>query len=1151
MARLLCALAIAAWSCCSALAQNLLTNPSFEDLDAAGAAVGWTPNGGATLVAEPGAAREGARAARVRFEDRFGQGVGIEGGETYRIRGHVRRVEPGGTEAPKIKVYFLDARGQRVDVQAAEFRDVTADGYAAFEAVMRGPETAATLNLTLCGMYEGREWFYYDDLSLEHIKARDWPLWEDTPDLSGITVAVADIADVWTDALLRIPPRSMAPIDGLLDTSVETRGRDVRVVLARPTEINWLLIHTMKPLQALGEAAFREGPNDEPFLQVAPQETLIASRVFRDRELPEFTIDLPDQAVVGLNEVQAFRASKRDGPPPGTPVTMHPVPQDPPADMAAHLERAYPRGEDRSVCCVLAVPESEAALKALPTRRTLNCFAVPSPEAYAVTALQLTLPVSSRTPEPMLEIRLKLPSELDCDLSRGAQAVEGADVPARLAPERRRYADLFRVVTRVGPRQPLTVEFDIPDTLFAAGEPIWIALKPSGETTLDLSGVVVTAYTVPPEQALAEYVPRLERIARRMFSYETEAHVYDGRDYRPMLLNRYVQRVLELDPGNQPATLILNRIARRKAPVDLTRPGPANAPEWAVWERLALQNMHALILWWLDHRQQADGQLAGHINDDGEFSCNWPADYLITGDERVRKCLRKLAEVAWEMSGGKGYTVGSRDVEHAAEDQSCTQPQLVICDYGAPKPLERMMVMSRYLDFWTAINAVGRRQFRSFMFTSDRIWEDPPNDIDHAYCPLAMVGAGHLVWYADTPDLRKLFLEEADSWAAACMSTDKGKPKGVIPHEIKFSNSEILPYAPYDRTNPILKGRDDLYMGRAGQYIVRYLLEGASTLTGDPKYVEPLRVNEPPPEQVVKRAEDALRAYEVADLSDKSWNPGQDETLLYSAWQATGDKRWLVEELKECVRQQERHRWLLTEGEPYTDRVPYAGRSLLALTYLGGFTAGKSHVPGHRVSWEGGGTDFAALVLAAQRDHLRALVHSFADGPRDMQLRVWALAHGNYEARLGVDTNADDEPDAAVHTESLELARGEALSFTAPPGRTLVIDLRLTRELDPITSRCDLAIGPDDVRYAGGRLTVTVHNLGAAPTPKTTLSVQGGGRKVLAEAEVPALEAPLDLRPRTVEVSVEVTLGEGWSVLLDPGNEVVEITEANNTFPGR
>ena len=80
----------------------------------------------------------------------------------------------------------------------------------------------------------------------------------------------------------------------------------------------------------------------------------------------------------------------------------------------------------------------------------------------------------------------------------------------------------------------------------------------------------------------------------------------------------------------------------------------------------------------------------------------------MTGDERIADALRKLSDVAWEMSAGTGYTVGSRDVEHAAEDQSCTQPQVLLTDYGNPTAVERFMTMSQYFDLWTQINEAGR-----------------------------------------------------------------------------------------------------------------------------------------------------------------------------------------------------------------------------------------------------------------------------------------------------------------------------------------------------------------------------------------------------------------------------------------------------------
>jgi len=1135
--------------------ENLLINPSFEEVGDDGVAAGWQTTGKAALVTEQELARSGERAVRVRFDDRYMQRAEVEGGGACRVTGYVRRVEPGGTDVPKIKVYFLDVDGQQTDVQATEFEDVLADGYVRFDTIMRVPEAAVAMNLTLCGMYEGDEWFLYDDLGVEPIDAVGWPAWKKTPDLNGMTVTVPDIADVWTDALLRVPPNSLVPVDGLLDTGVESSGKDLTVVLRERYRINHVLVHAMRPMRSLGPARFvaLDPAATKPFVATAAQDALVSSERFGEVEVSRFRVDIPDDARVFFSEVQAFRLTEGRAELPGQPVVMQLSTADPPVELREHLDRHYAREGDRAT--YVASPSTDAPASeavGVPAGRCVNVIASPSGEVYGLSGLTLQLGAASDEPESMLEIRLKQAAELDLDIryatlhDRGPEVLAGAQGPNQ---HPRQYADVFRVVTRIGAgAKRLSVTFDIPDAMLAAGEPIWITLRPSADTKLDLGAVRVTAYVTAPEAAYGEYVPRLERLVRRMYSDASEAHAYDGRDYRQMLLGKYIARVLELDPGNQPATLILNRVARRKAPVALTRPGPEDAPDWAVWERLALRNMHEIITWWLDNRQQADGQLAGHINDDGEFSCNWPGDYLITGDERVRETLRKLADVAWTMSGGKGYTVGSRDVEHAAEDQSCTQPQMLLVDYGNPQHVERMMVMSQHLDFWTAINEVGRRQFRSFMFTADQVWDDPPNDVDHAYCPLAMVGAGHLVWYADIPGLRKIVLEEADSWAAACMSTDKGKPKGRIPGEIKFSNSEILPYAPYDRTNPILKGRNDLYMGGAGQYIVEYLLRGAHQLTGERKFVEPLHVNDRTGEQIVQRAQNTLTSFGTADLAEGSWSTGQSETQLYEAWQVTGDKKWLVEELKECVRQYERSRWLLTEAEPYTDRIPYPGRTLLPTLYLGAATSGKSHVPGHWVSWEGGGTEFAALVLEAERDRLKALVYSFARVPREMKMRVWRLPHGVYDVTIGVDRNGDDEVSQVLVKRKQELARYDAVEFAAPPRQTLVLELRLVEELDGITGRPDLAVGREDVTVEDGSVRVSVHNLGAARSPQTTVQVQDAQGKVMAEAEVAPVEAPLDLRPRTAEVTLPLRGApvRRCRVAVDPTDAVREITEVNN-----
>ena len=1263
-----------------------LQNPGFEEV-ADGRPAGWTLGGGAELIPDPAIAHSGERCVMGRFDDGIAQRIAVQSGSAYRISGWIRRVDPAGIEVPKIKVYFLDPQDNEVDVQATEFHDVTGE-WSPWEAVMQAPFNAAEMNLTLRGFFTGTEWFYWDDLALQQVEAPDWPTWGATPNLHGMTVTVPDIADVWTDALLRWPSQAHTPVDGQLDSSALLRGESVRVELARPIGASWALIHTMRPTMNLGAATLMgRGPND-PILGARmvrllahsqPKDELVTSLQFESLELDEAHLTVPGDSEIYLNEIQLFGLGE-GGELPGERVETALVEGTPEA-MADELAAAWAaEGQRASLMATDAPGEGSVTLS---PGRYMNVFRAPRDAEYGVTGVGLDLALPGAGEGDMIEVTLKRPAELDANVSNVTRMDRGIG-PGNDPP--RNYATVFRAVSRVeGAR--LSTSFDVPDLIYAPGEPVWLTLRARREMTLDLSATRVAMHVVEPQAAYAEYVPQLERLTRRLYAEASEAHAYDGRAWSKMILGAYVRRVLALDPGNMPAAYIYRRIARVREEIELTRPGPADAPDWAVWARAALRGRHEIITWWLDHRQQANGELGGHINDDGEFSCNWPSHYLMTGDERIADGLRKLADVAWEMSAGTGYTVGSRDVEHAAEDQSCTQPQVLLVDYGSPRAVERFMVMSRYFDLWTHINEAGRRQFRSYMFNTTEVWDDPPFDVDQPYCPLAMVGTGHLIWYTHSPQVSEVFLQEAESWALACLSTDRGKPEGRIPMEISARTSEIDPYAPYP-SNPILQQRNELYRGGAGAYIVQYFLRGAFALTNADPFARLMGLWElsdedklaraqtnlerfteaipPPPAGPEKRftvpasaaadvvaafrpvrdgeaigtttqedggsatftmavpeagsyavwamlgrtdpaeegsqqtsffvyvddgATDRMRGAVSGDEWDASvtatiyalaagehtirveertpgsalreigftnqyslegvWSPSQGETALYDAWRVTGDRTWLVEELKEVVRQQMRNRWLLTEAEPFTDRIPVPGRDLLSRLYLGDWTSGKSHVPGHWVSWEGGGLDYAAAVLDARPDHLKALVYSFHDEPRPMTMRVWRLPHGRYQVIVGVDTDGDDEPDAQVTTGEQELWRYDgALPFTARPGQTVVIELTLLEELADIRERPDLAIDARDVTREGDTLSVTVHNLGGSAAPASVLQVLGEAGEI-ATAQVPALEAPRDLQPKTATVRIDLPAGaEPTAVLLDSAGAIDEITEANNRAGG-
>ena len=65
------------------------------------------------------------------------------------------------------------------------------------------------------------------------------------------------------------------------------------------------------------------------------------------------------------------------------------------------------------------------------------------------------------------------------------------------------------------------------------------------------------------------------------------------------------------------------------------------------------------------------------------------------------------------------------------------------------------------------------------------------------------------------------------------------------------------------------------------------------------------------------------------------------------------------------------------------------------------------------------------------------------------------------------------------------------------------------------------------MQVGGNQIEVRVHSLGSVPAPSSRLVLEDPSGRQVAEAVVPALEAPLDLEPRTVVVALPVPGGTG------------------------
>lgn len=1297
-----------------ARADNVLRNGGFEE-----GLVGWQHAREGRVVEGREAAHSGEHAARLRFDDSFWQAFPCAPTTWYEVSGHVRREKPNGLEVPKLKIGFRTAEDKPLGAMAHQIFDVTTR-YQRFSFGITPPRGTATINLVLVGQFQGSEWFYYDDVEVLSHPLRDMPSWKDTPDLNNKTVVPVPIADVRSFALYLWEP---AVSDGGLATSCTTRRADyVRnppamcnfdVTLDSGITPNCVLVHSLAPRDIVRNASLymttggRGFDMSEPLVEVRHNEDCVVLRPFRGAVGNRLRLQVvnPPGKESAVNEIQLLNLRNTqhgDFPAESSPLSA----QEPlPPDYRSHLETCFALPGDRRTL-VVGKTEGSGTID-LPACQYLSVLSDPCKEETGVEAVRLRLKLTSAGPENVLEICVKRPQLLDLNPYYASYKDRGVDLSKLRDPkhyQQLRYSDTCRVYTRLGgasAASKVDVVLDLPDAMLLPGERIWVTLRTLSPATLDLAGSGLAVRTATTAAVAKEFLPSLLRMTRGLYAFSTEAHVYGNPD---SILNQYMQRVLRSDPDNPLVETMVRRITGRKVAVDLKSPGPAGAPEWAVWGREALRNYLSIVRWWIENRQVENGEFGGDINDDVELTCQWPFLYLITGDKDVKEALRRISDAAWERNLGTGYSVGMSDVEHAAEEILCSQPQMLLADYGNPEYIERLMLTSSYIPEWTGLNERGERLFRSFDFKPGYINTQPQHDVDNTYCALVMAAPYYLSWYAGNPQPRGWFLEWARTWARKSTGAEGSKPAGAIPCDIQFLTGKVAPYTK--------SWQESIYgEGASGSYCTRQALLASYFVSGDKEMLSPFDY-EPNASAfdgmglywrritgdtrhdaaMVKRADDLLASYtaplmpppsgpevrvtveaskalQVASpmrletypgapvdqilflpkdapfksgsavyevevtrpglyaacalafaeslsssactakvdesptamlsaqgLGRWTWavsnqpkqlQPGLHRITVYGrhpgfriarvgltthystqgnwdplgfpftdvptayAYLATGKKDYVTEQLKEVNRESVRQRWLLTEAGPATDRVPIPGARLLAFMYLGGCAGGpKAGYPYLAVSYEGGGTDFAAFVLENEPTRCKLLLYSFGPKPKPLTVRFWGLVHGQYELTMGPDANGDDAMDSVGHSETIALRRYDGVKLALAPQQLQVVEARQVKELEPPTTRPDLALSAKDVRVSSEARTITivVHNVGAAPVALATLRVIRNG-KTLALGGVHDLRAPTELRPATKTLTLKLSAPAGaqaFSVELDPEDRVREITEVNN-----
>ena len=630
-----------------------------------------------------------------------------------------------------------------------------------------------------------------------------------------------------------------------------------------------------------------------------------------------------------------------------------------------------------------------------------------------------------------------------------------------------------------------------------------------------------------------------------------------------------------------------------------------DSPEWVRQAYMAFQTVVDWSEWWLKFKQLPSGTIGGGWGDDVEIvgvmsfyghTGRDISDILVDGSRRLIEGLWSNSEIDPEL----GFCLPFTDAEHAAEWTGNTLGMMTVIDYGNPIWIERSMKTGKLMrDLWTATNDHGHRHFRANYFCATRVGEGGrANDSWINY--RAIRPALAVLQYNRNPTIGGLVTELADGWLAAAMSTDRGKPQGVIPTEIGFPSGLIGGV----RSPAWFLACHDAHTGNAdfvGQgykpYVVDLLYE-AWGFTGDPKYLEPLRLEHELTNRYgfLPQAQSGLRLQRVGypiEFGSRKYKPvvlegGRTRSKDYGRQLEAGSDEWVAFHLgmpdewlvakrkitgregrlqnditkadiiraSNAIRSEFAWRWPLhtTEASP-TDRIGIHGMVNPFIIYTGGRIGGP--LLEAAVTWENTTRDFAAAVMANDSQGLRILYHSLTNDTREIGIVPWKLEPGcRYRLVYGPDADDDETMDSVVEECQVDFPQiGTPITITVDPHVTYLIEIEQIKRGRIVDVAPDPAITAEDLRHDWGTIIARVHNVGSKPVRDLEVAAWDGdpnrGGTFIGKAVLPHIAAPIDLDPKTVTIGIPWNTKDGQPhdihVVLDPDSKLTtEITNFNN-----
>ncbi|MDI7776401.1 LamG domain-containing protein [Asticcacaulis sp. EMRT-3] len=710
--------------------------------------------------------------------------------------------------------------------------------------------------------------------------------------------------------------------------------------------------------------------------------------------------------------------------------------------------------------------------------------------------------------------------------------------------------DLLDVNVSVKPGEARTLWLDTRDRLLPNGTNFYLTIA-AGEGGFDaqsLDGMKVNLVFKKAAEAKPEHIAdRLEQ-ARDNLSFLVEEQP-NIRLYP--LWSRFendITDVLRVDPDNALARAYWVEKNPEQPYADYTpAQAPAGVPLWAFRQSEDLKLFRQFADWWIDHRQMPDGdskgEFGGGLSDDTDLVNQWvPLALMGVEPEKIIASQRAVADATFTNGMWSGGLSRIRaDELHSYEEGINAVAQSMQIDWGNPTNIERGMAVAREYPRLMQVNPAGHMHFVSSYYSGTDIDRDDGMGVQKPDSLLVTHPGLLLVDYNGNPQTKARLLSLLDGWLAHGEKTAHG---WSFPSDIDWQTDKGTGHgvgiAVHDFWAAYTWTGDDTYL-RPMEGALKGNLSGLTELNAD------VLTQVPGEDQVAHKIADSAGQAGGGSIDRNLGGATPGQFARFVRWQETGDKSILADLYGDEIEATAQRMPVLTSLEAWVDRVSVSS-DLLQRTRLGGVAHRRmAFYPGNIVSWrftsgdhEVSGENVAILIPKGDPKAFKVIAYNLTDQPVTAHMTGAQLAGGVWSL-----TGPNGEKD-------VRLERGRTVDLALPPHQQVSFDLALKTPGDDPSTRPDIGIGASDISLKGRTLSLTVHSLGAKPTPAGTAIISDAAGHPLAQVAFPALAAPTDLLPKTA--TVRVSLPGTWPKIGGPVRIILhltgapdEVTDANNT----